>query len=222
MLAAAARGFAPGGGLRPHVEVALDHPVVEDGAALAVVRRPALPLLRVHGLQVVEVREHVLRVLGVHHLLHAPDLLGALLRVELLALLLAELVVLGVRPVDLVPPADLAGGEALQRRAGIVVAVPEPEDHVVVGRRRVALPRVHRVAGHAVVDDLEADLEAEVLEPPGEELALALGRGRLGQRPQAQRDGLALLVLADAVAVGVPVAGGVQQFLRPWRGRTAA
>ena len=81
-----------GGGLRPDVEVALDRSVVEDRPSLGVVRRPAGPLVHVHGLQVVEVREHVLRVVGVHHLLHAPDELGALLRVELLPLLVAQLV----------------------------------------------------------------------------------------------------------------------------------
>ena len=125
-------------------------------------------------------------------------------------------VVLGVAPLRVAPRADLRRREHGEDEVGVGVAVPVPEEHVVVGRERVAVVVVDLVAHRALVDDLVVDLEADRLEPAGDELADALVGGRLGAREEPQFDRLAGLVLADAVAVRVLVAGRVE--LRPGPG----
>ena len=159
----------------------------------------------------VDQRDH--RRLVVDHLLHLPDGLLALLRVELARLQREELVVLRVGPDGLVPHPHLVAGVDRDEEVGVDVADPAPEEHVVV-RFRLAVDGVpHLVAQRGLTDHLEVDPDADLPEPPGDELAALLAHDALVASQQTELDRLAALVLADAVAVGVLVAGGVESRL---------
>ena len=135
-----------------------------------------------------------------------PDERLALLRVEGLALLDGQGVVLGVRPEGLVQAADLVGGEAVERLAGVVVGAPVPDGQIEVGLPDVARVVVDERRELADVEDREPDLETELAQPAGDELGVGLAGGVVGRGVEPQGDGLALPVQARA-ARAQPVAG---------------
>ena len=200
-------------------EVALPVEEVVPHAA-ADVGLPALPPRGVHGLQHRRVVDHDHRLLGVHDALRLLEQVHARGAVHLAVLVHGEPVVLSAGPARLVVVLDLVGGEARGGVAGVDVAHEVPEREVVVGRVRVALVVPDVVAQRALVHDRVVDVQADVLEPTGDELALYLALGRDVARPQTELDGRAVLVLADAVAVGVLVAGLVHERPGSSRGRS--
>ena len=106
---------------------------VEGGAGAAEHLGPAGPPGDVVGLEVLGVGKHDPGRLLVHDLLHLPDHGLALLGVERTPLLNGQGIVLGVRPEGLVEAADLLGGEAVERLAGVVVGAPVPHGQIEVG-----------------------------------------------------------------------------------------
>ena len=149
----------------------------------------------------------------VEELLHLPDDLLTLGRVERHLLLFVEAVELGTGPAGLVPVADLSCGERLQVGARVDVAVPIPEVHVEVGCEATIGRVPELTVDVAFADHREDDLDADLLPPLGEQLAFHLARLALAAAPQPQAERLACLVLDVPVAVDVAIAGRGEHLL---------
>ena len=206
---------AAAAGDRLEVEVGGRRVGEQHGSGVLRLASPALELVGAVRLRVGVVIEHHVRALRVEerqHLMHQIHSLGL---VELDLLLFVQRVVLGAAPVGVVVPGrrgiggDLRTGHVAEHRVGVHERSPSPHEHVV-------LAPGDDVGELCLVESADLGVDADLLQPPGDEVADRNGLVAVGEVGVAELQRLAAVRhLAHAVAVGVLVAGVLERLLRP-------